>query len=221
MSGSTLSLNHDPTPLRSTLGRQASFQERSSSRPQVTARSNTLPSDPQRRAFAMRKMRQEVNEILNQNPVELHKLTLEKASDLEDFGFSVSDGLLDRGVYVSNIRPGGPAELGGLQAYDRILQINHVRTRDFDCCLVVPLIAESPNHLELVISRNPTSSTSLLANHTDCTTNSSHASQPLSSELGPSEGEESGPIKWTSPGDGLMAGLGVGLGVEQVNNKSL
>ncbi len=120
MSGSSLSLNHDPTPLRSTLGRQASFQERSNSRPQVTradlwpltsdlitdcytwhqkfkvsvcivnvlktyscafsqvtARSNTLPSDPQRRAFAMRKMRQEVNEILNQNPVELHKVTFD------------------------------------------------------------------------------------------------------------------------------------------------
>lgn len=44
---------------------------------QVTARSNTLPSDPQRRAFAMRKMRQEVNEILNQNPVELHKVTFD------------------------------------------------------------------------------------------------------------------------------------------------
>lgn len=40
----------------------------------MTSRSNTLPSDPQRRAFAMRKMRQEVNEILNQNPVELHKV---------------------------------------------------------------------------------------------------------------------------------------------------
>uniref|UniRef100_A0A087Y3Z1 Glutamate receptor interacting protein 1 n=1 Tax=Poecilia formosa TaxID=48698 RepID=A0A087Y3Z1_POEFO len=158
MSGSTLSLNHDPTPLRSTLGRQSSFQERNSSKPQVNPRSNTLPSDPQRRAFAMKKMRQEVNDILNQNPVELHKLTLEKASDLEDFGFSVSDGLLDRGVYVNNIRPGGPAERGGLRAYDRILQINHVRTRDFDCCLVVPLIAESPNRLELVISRNPSSS---------------------------------------------------------------
>ncbi|XP_076578102.1 glutamate receptor-interacting protein 1 isoform X6 [Chaetodon auriga] len=221
MSGSSLSLNHDPTPLRSTLGRQASFQERSNSRPQVTARSNTLPSDPQRRAFAMRKMRQEVNEILNQNPVELHKLTLEKASDLEDFGFSVSDGLLDRGVYVSNIRPGGPAERGGLRAYDRILQINHVRTRDFDCCLVVPLIAESPNRLELVISRNPTSS-SLLANHTDNTTNSSHSPQPIGNELGPSElsvgqGDDGGPIKWSQPGDGLVAGLGVG----QVNNKSL
>uniref|UniRef100_A0A3P9CV88 Glutamate receptor interacting protein 1 n=1 Tax=Maylandia zebra TaxID=106582 RepID=A0A3P9CV88_9CICH len=224
MSGSTLSLNHDPTPLRSTLGRQASFQERSNSRPQVTPRSNTLPSDPQRRAFAMRKMRQEVNDILNQNPVELHKLTLEKATDLEDFGFSVSDGLLDRGVYVNNIRPGGPAERGGLKAYDRILQINHVRTRDFDCCLVVPLIAESPNRLELVISRNPSSSSSstLMANHTDGTTNSSHPSQPVGSDLGSSElsvgqGEDSGPIKWSQPGDGFGTGIGMG----QVTNNSL
>ncbi|XP_034719994.1 glutamate receptor-interacting protein 1-like [Etheostoma cragini] len=187
----------------------------------VNTRSNTLPSDPQRRAFAMRKMRQEVNEILNQNPVELHKLNLEKASDLEDFGFSVSDGMLDRGVYVNNIRPGGPAELGGLRAYDRLLQINHVRTRDFDCCLVVPLIAESPNHLELVISRNPTSS-SLLANHNNGTTNSNHSSQPMGGELGPSElpigpGEDGGPIKWSQPGDKLGAGLGLG----QVNNNSL
>ncbi|XP_069375916.1 glutamate receptor-interacting protein 1 isoform X11 [Paralichthys olivaceus] len=221
MSGSTLSLNHDPTPLRSTLGRQASFQERSSTRPQVTPRSNTLPSDPQRRAFAMRKMRQEVNEILNQNPVELHKLTLDKNSDLEDFGFSVSDGLLDRGVYVNNIRTGGPAERGGLRAYDRILQINHVRTRDFDCCLVVPLIAESPNRLDLVISRNPTSSC-LLANHTDGTTNSSHSPQPIGSDLGPPElsigqGDDCGPIKWSQPGDLLGAGFGVG----QVSNSSL
>ncbi|XP_055368078.1 glutamate receptor-interacting protein 1 isoform X14 [Betta splendens] len=220
MSGSTLSLNHDPTPQRSSLGRQASFQERSSSRPQVTPRSNTLPSDPQRRAFAMRKMRQEVNEILNQNPVELHKLTLEKTSDLEDFGFSVSDGLLDRGVYVNNIRPGGPAEQGGLRAYDRILQINHVRTRDFDCCLVVPLIAESPNRLELVISRSPSSS--LLTNHTDGTINSNHSSQPAGSDLGPSElsmgpGEDGGPIKWSQPGERLGTGLSVG----QVNNSSL
>ncbi|XP_056878818.1 glutamate receptor-interacting protein 1 isoform X2 [Takifugu flavidus] len=218
MSGSSLSLNHDPTPPRSTLGRQASFQERSNSKPQVSARSNTLPSDPQRRAFAMRKMRQEVNDILNQNPVELHKLTLEKASDLEDFGFSVSDGLLDRGVYVSNIRPGGPAEQGGLQAYDRILQINHVRTRDFDCCLVVPLIAESPNRLELVISRNPASSPSLLTNHTEGTANNSHSPQSISCDLGPSElpighAEDGVPIKWSQPGDVLMVG--------QVTNKSL
>ncbi|XP_057285464.1 glutamate receptor-interacting protein 1 isoform X8 [Pezoporus wallicus] len=83
------------------------------------------------------------------------EVTLYKDSDGEDFGFSVSDGLLEKGVYVKNIRPAGPGDLGGLKPYDRLLQVNHVRTRDFDCCLVVPLIAESGNKLELVISRNP------------------------------------------------------------------
>ncbi|XP_037098617.1 glutamate receptor-interacting protein 1 isoform X3 [Syngnathus acus] len=211
MSGSTLSLNHEPPASRTSLGRQASFQERSNTRPQVTPRSNTLPSDPQRRAFAMKKMRQEVNDILNQTPVELHKLTLEKSSDLEDFGFSVSDGVLDRGVYVNNIRGGGPAERGGLQAYDRLLQINHVRTRDFDCCLVVPLIAESSNRLDLVISRNPASSANPLTNHTEGTDNS-HAPQPTAyqKEAREDAGEDGAPIKWKKPGDGLGAGLGAG-----------
>ncbi|XP_057710553.1 glutamate receptor-interacting protein 1 isoform X2 [Corythoichthys intestinalis] len=198
MSGSTISLNHDPAPSRTSLGRQASFQERSNTRPQVTPRSNTLPSDPQRRAFAMKKMRQEVNDILNQTPVELHKLTLEKSSDSEDFGFSVSDGVLDRGVYVNNIRAGGPAERGGLQAYDRLLQINHVRTRDFDCCLVVPLIAESSDRLDLVVSRNP------LTNHSEGTDNG-RAPRPVDGNK--EAGEDGAPIKWKKPGDGTGSGL--------------
>lgn len=60
-------------------------------------------------------------------------------------------------------------------------QINHVRTREFDCCLVVPLIAESGNKLDLVISRNPVSS------------------QP--SELNPLSNDEA--VNWTEPGDPL------------------
>lgn len=96
-------------------------------------------------------------------------------------------------------------------------QINHVRTRDFDCCLVVPLIAESPNRLELVISRNPSSPPSLLANHTDgVATNNGHSPQEL--EEG---GGGGGTIKWSQPGEGLMAGLGVGLGVGPVTNQSV
>ncbi|XP_032973291.1 glutamate receptor-interacting protein 1 isoform X7 [Rhinolophus ferrumequinum] len=157
MSGSTMSLNHEaPTP-RNQLGRQASFQERSSSRPHYsqTTRSNTLPSDVGRKSVTLRKMKQEIKEIMSPTPVELHKVTLYKSSDMEDFGFSVADGLLEKGVYVKNIRPAGPGDLGGLKPYDRLLQVNHVRTRDFDCCLVVPLIAESGNKLDLVISRNP------------------------------------------------------------------
>ena len=33
--------------------------------------------------------------------------------------------------------------------------MNHIRTRDFDSCLVIPLMAESENKLDLVISRDP------------------------------------------------------------------
>ncbi|KAM6954633.1 glutamate receptor-interacting protein 1 isoform 2-T2 [Aplochiton taeniatus] len=194
MSGSSLSLNHDPCPLRSQLGRQASFQERSASRPQVASRSNTLPSDPQRRAFAMRKMRHEVNDILTPEPVELHKMTLTKETDGEDFGFSVSDGLLEKGVYINNIRPDGPAQLEGLKPYDRLLQVNHVRTRDFDCCLVVPLIAESGNKLELVISRNPVSNPP--------------SSGPIGTEQTATVANEE--LSWTQPGQS-PTGLGAGL----------
>ncbi|KFO14821.1 Glutamate receptor-interacting protein 1, partial [Balearica regulorum gibbericeps] len=160
MSGSTMSLNHENPQPRSQLGRQASFQERSTVRPHYsqTTRSNTLPSDVGRKSMVLRKIKQEMKEIMSPTPVELHKVTLYKDTDGEDFGFSVSDGLLEKGVYVKNIRPAGPGDLGGLKPYDRLLQVNHVRTRDFDCCLVVPLIAESGNKLELVISRNPLAS---------------------------------------------------------------
>uniref|UniRef100_A0A8C2MK15 Glutamate receptor interacting protein 1 n=1 Tax=Cricetulus griseus TaxID=10029 RepID=A0A8C2MK15_CRIGR len=160
MSGSTMSLNHEAPTARTQLGRQASFQERSSSRPHYsqTTRSNTLPSDVGRKSVTLRKMKQEIKDIMSPTPVELHKVTLYKDSGMEDFGFSVADGLLEKGVYVKNIRPAGPGDLGGLKPYDRLLQVNHVRTRDFDCCLVVPLIAESGNKLDLVISRNPLAS---------------------------------------------------------------
>nr|XP_020845868.1 LOW QUALITY PROTEIN: glutamate receptor-interacting protein 1 [Phascolarctos cinereus] len=161
MLGSTLSLNHEAsTPSRGQLGRQASFQERSTSRSHYSqaTRSNTLPVDMGRKSMPPRKIKQEIKEIMSPTPVELHKVTLYKDCDMEDFGFSVSDGLLEKGVYVKNIRPTGPGDLGGLKPYDRLLQVNHVRTRDFDCCLVVPLIAESGNKLDLVISRNPLAS---------------------------------------------------------------
>ncbi|XP_075456448.1 glutamate receptor-interacting protein 1 isoform X17 [Ascaphus truei] len=160
MSGSTLSLNHENMQPLGQLGRQGSFQEKSSVRPHYSqdARSNTLPSDVGRKSVAMRKIKQEIKEIMSPTPVELHKVSLFKDSDREDFGFSVADGVLEKGVYVKNIRPNGPGDLGGLKPYDRLLQVNHVRTRDFDCCLVVPLIAESGNKLDLVISRNPIAS---------------------------------------------------------------
>uniref|UniRef100_A0A2K6MAQ8 Glutamate receptor interacting protein 2 n=1 Tax=Rhinopithecus bieti TaxID=61621 RepID=A0A2K6MAQ8_RHIBE len=110
---------------------------------------------PWQRGREVRASPAEMEELLLPTPLEMHKVTLHKDPMRNDFGFSVSDGLLEKGVYVHTVRPDGPAHRGGLRPFDRVLQVNHVRTRDFDCCLAVPLLAEAGNVLELVISRNP------------------------------------------------------------------
>uniref|UniRef100_A0A7N8XIE8 Glutamate receptor interacting protein 2a n=1 Tax=Mastacembelus armatus TaxID=205130 RepID=A0A7N8XIE8_9TELE len=93
--------------------------------------------------------------ILSPTTLALHKVTIKKDLESHDFGFSVSDGLLEKGVYVNMIRPDGPADQAGLKPFDRLLQVNRARTRDLDCCLTVPLIMEAGDSLDLVISRNP------------------------------------------------------------------
>lgn len=80
-------------------------------------------------------------------------LTLFKDGIYEDFGFSVSDGLYERGVYVNRIRKGGPADVGSLQPYDRIIQVNDTITYAFDCCLTVPLIASAGDKIHLTVVR--------------------------------------------------------------------
>ncbi|XP_031700774.1 glutamate receptor-interacting protein 2-like isoform X1 [Anarrhichthys ocellatus] len=99
--------------------------------------------------------RGDTSDVLSPTTLALHKVTMRKDIESHDFGFSVSDGLLEKGVYVNMIRPDGPADQAGLTPFDRILQVNRVRTRDLDCCLTVPLIIEAGDVLDLVISRNP------------------------------------------------------------------
>ncbi|KAM5279656.1 glutamate receptor-interacting protein 2 [Ctenodactylus gundi] len=108
-----------------------------------------------RKSQVVRTAEEQTQELLPPMALEMHKVTLNRDPARHDFGFSVSDGLLEKGVYVHTVRPGGPAQRGGLWPYDRILQVDHVRTRDFDCCLAVPLLAEAGDVLELVISRSP------------------------------------------------------------------
>ena len=87
-------------------------------------------------------------------PQEVNKVTLFKDPIYEDFGFSVSDGLYERGIFVNRVRKGGPADISGLlKAFDRILQINQTRTTEFDCCLAVPLIAAAGDKIELLVTR--------------------------------------------------------------------
>jgi hypothetical protein len=51
-------------------------------------------------------------------------VTLYKDQVYDDYGFSVSDGLYERGVYINRIRSGGPADqVSVLKPYDRIIQV--------------------------------------------------------------------------------------------------
>jgi len=51
-------------------------------------------------------------------------VTLYKDQVYDDYGFSVSDGLYERGVYINRIRSGGPADqVAVLKPYDRIIQV--------------------------------------------------------------------------------------------------
>ncbi|XP_013790838.2 glutamate receptor-interacting protein 2-like, partial [Limulus polyphemus] len=87
-------------------------------------------------------------------PVEIHRVTLFKDAVHDDFGFSVSEGLFDGGVYVNCVRPGGPADLSGLmKPLDRILQLNDTKVCHSDCSTVVPMIASAGEQLHLIITR--------------------------------------------------------------------
>ncbi|XP_061187950.1 glutamate receptor-interacting protein 1-like isoform X2 [Saccostrea echinata] len=96
-----------------------------------------------------------VKTIFSPTPVQLHKIMLMRSTMVEDFGFGLSDGMYEKGVYISGVRKGSIADLNGLKPFDRVLQVNGKRTKDFDCALTIPLITEAGNSLHLIISRNP------------------------------------------------------------------
>ena len=56
-------------------------------------------------------------------PIQLHRVTLVKDCLAEDFGFGVSDGVYDKGVYISAVRTGSVADRMGLKQFDRILKV--------------------------------------------------------------------------------------------------
>ncbi|KFD66740.1 hypothetical protein M514_06839, partial [Trichuris suis] len=85
---------------------------------------------------------------------ELHRVILEKDVDNNDFGFSISDGAEQKGVFVHELRPGGPAERSGnVFPFDRILKVNEVNIQDIDCMLTAPLLASCGNQVELLLRR--------------------------------------------------------------------
>ncbi|XP_060663482.1 glutamate receptor-interacting protein 1 isoform X2 [Drosophila nasuta] len=90
----------------------------------------------------------------DQQQQRIFHVTLYKDKVYDDYGFSVSDGLYERGVFINRIRSGGPADMcGQLKPFDRIMQVNEMKTQDFDCCLTVPLIAAAGDKIEMIMQR--------------------------------------------------------------------
>ncbi|XP_026576560.1 glutamate receptor-interacting protein 2 [Pseudonaja textilis] len=158
MSGSVHNLSLDGGKLPKNSVNQSGLSPARKSNPkssvEVQDNNNVTPTKNDKN-LEIKTIKDEIQEIMSPTPLELHKMTIYKDPETEDFGFSISDGLLEKGVYVNMIRPGGPADQCGLKPYDRVLQVNCIRTRDFDCSLAVPLISEAGNKLDVVISRNP------------------------------------------------------------------
>jgi hypothetical protein len=73
----------------------------------------------------LREVEQQLENIFTPTPIELLKVTIRRPSQAADFGFSLSDGVFEKGVYVSAVRPGGPAT-DALKPYDRLLQVSNV-----------------------------------------------------------------------------------------------
>ena len=113
------------------------------------------------------------------SPAELLRVSLDRTGE-PDFGVSLSDGVYERGVYISAVRAGGPAARAGLLPFDRVMQVrcafkcnsifllascqlmmvfraqvNERKIKEMECCDVVPLIARCGDSLSLVVSRNP------------------------------------------------------------------
>ena len=68
-------------------------------------------------------LRQVAKEIMTPAKLDLIVVNLTKSSG-SDLGFSVSDGLVEPGVYVKSLKPGSPADESGLLLpYDRIMKV--------------------------------------------------------------------------------------------------
>ena len=77
-----------------------------------------------RQEIHLKEMEEQLQNLFTPTPVHLHKVTLYKYGDTDDFGFGLSDGVYEKGVFISAIRPGGPADKSGiLRVFDRILQV--------------------------------------------------------------------------------------------------
>ncbi len=84
--------------------------------------------------FHLREVEEQLQNIFTPTPMELFRVTLFKIREHGGFGFCLSDGVYEKGVYISAIQPGGPAERSGmLNTYDKILQVMFRNSASTNC----------------------------------------------------------------------------------------
>ncbi|MGH0171185.1 UNVERIFIED_CONTAM: hypothetical protein FKN15_004142 [Acipenser sinensis] len=137
------------------------------------------------KSWETRRVKDEMQEIMSPTPLELHKALIMTGSTLSlgiDGNKSHIDSVSQTGLsprrkgaillHDEEKRKSRSSGSGAKKSWEarrvkdemqeimsptplELHKVNHVRTRDFDCCLAVPLITEAGDKLELVISRNP------------------------------------------------------------------
>lgn len=71
--------------------------------------------------------------VQSENNCRTFHVSLHKDSVYDDYGFSLSDGLYERGVFINRIRSGGPADVVGLlNPFDRIMQVRLIAFSDWN-----------------------------------------------------------------------------------------
>lgn len=92
--------------------------------PYVVDRSQRRCNSVSSKEFHSMNLHDQLKTVFSPEPIQLHRVTLIKESSLDDFGFGVSDGVNDKGVYISAVKTGSVAESMGLKQFDRILQVS-------------------------------------------------------------------------------------------------
>eukprot|EP00800_Vazella_pourtalesii_P012329 TRINITY_DN2913_c0_g2_i5.p1 TRINITY_DN2913_c0_g2~~TRINITY_DN2913_c0_g2_i5.p1 ORF type:complete len:867 (-),score=220.48 TRINITY_DN2913_c0_g2_i5:132-2732(-) len=120
----------------------------------VTLNTNTENGDINPGAQIQHRLRQpsfDSNLSKNSNQ-EVTKVKLQKM-DKQSFGFSISDGTGNMGVFVKNVDCGSVAERGNLKPLDKLLAINGISIKELNCDKTLKLLKSSDDNLELVVSR--------------------------------------------------------------------
>lgn len=83
--------------------------------------------------------KEHVKTIFAPTPVQLHKIKMVKDPGSDDFGFGLSDGMYEKGVYISGVRKDSLADRAGLVQFDRILQVMLKVLKKVSDCIIIEI----------------------------------------------------------------------------------